>query len=378
MPRLLALLAARLLAPLAVFYGAIIYAYIIYIALQGAVPKGQVGYFVGGYAAFGVVVYVLAFPLDDGGRRLIGLFRRYFFFALVAPIGLLAVAAWLRIADHGLTEWRYLLVVVTSWLAAMAVLFIARPRSRLALLPLSLAVLLLVGGFGPWGATQLSLASQFGRLEADLADLGIWRDQRITAPVDEVPLDTAKRISGVVDYLYRSDHKPRLDQWLAARGVTVEPGAYVDKYVIALHVPYVNPWGVAVTGYLYPQAEDGFDVTGFERVLRLTASQGNFVQPRAIDNFLPGQSVSLGFDDASGGLTLSIAGSAGVTLDLTPLAEAALRQSQGVPVAGVRLVEAEGPALRARLYVEGLTAEQVGGRARAIQVTGLLLLARRP
>ena len=96
-----------------IVYLVVLYAYIVKILIQWRLPEGEVGWVVSSYAATGVVVYLISAPWRNDEAAHIRFFQRWFYPALFAPIAVLALAAWIRIQEYGITEPRYLLVLVT-------------------------------------------------------------------------------------------------------------------------------------------------------------------------------------------------------------------------------------------------------------------------
>ncbi|HEX9767950.1 MAG TPA: hypothetical protein VGA50_02140, partial [Kiloniellales bacterium] len=63
-PRPLAFLSSYILIPLAIGYFAILYAFMVKIAVLWDLPKGEVALLIMGYAAFGVAAHLIAYPLS--------------------------------------------------------------------------------------------------------------------------------------------------------------------------------------------------------------------------------------------------------------------------------------------------------------------------
>jgi hypothetical protein len=171
------------LAPMVIVYALILHAYAVKIALQGELPKGQIGAMVTIFALGGTGAWLIAWPWRDAGTKLLRAFMRGWFWLTIVPAVLLVVAVWRRIADYGVTPDRYGLVLTAIWLAAVAAyLAIKRNRADMRAILGGIAVLLLIGAAGPWGAYGLTNVSQFARLTALMRANGLLKDGKVVLP----------------------------------------------------------------------------------------------------------------------------------------------------------------------------------------------------
>ena len=169
-PRALKIFTQFILTPLVAVYLLILLAYLVKIIITRDWPSGWIGYLVTSVSVAGILGFLLVHPLrDDPGEGWIRTYRRWLFIALIPAAIMLLVAFFKRIAPYGLTELRYLGLLLGIWLLAVSVLFTVRREHGIRIIPLSLAVLLLVTLYGPLGATHRAVASQRSRLESELA-----------------------------------------------------------------------------------------------------------------------------------------------------------------------------------------------------------------
>jgi hypothetical protein len=169
-PRALEIFTQYVLTPLVAVYLLILLAYLVKIIVTRDWPSGWIGYLVSSVSVAGILGFLLVHPLrDDPGEGWIRTYRRWLFIALIPAAIMLLVAFFKRIAPYGLTELRYLGLLLGIWLLAISVLFTVRREHGIRIIPLSLAVLLLVTLYGPLGATHRAVASQSARLERELA-----------------------------------------------------------------------------------------------------------------------------------------------------------------------------------------------------------------
>jgi hypothetical protein len=169
-PRALKIFTQYILTPLVAVYMLILLAYLVKIIITSEWPSGWIGYLVTGVSVAGILGFLLVHPLrDEPEEGWIRTYRRWLFIALIPAAVMLLVAFFKRIAPYGLTELRYLGLLLGVWLLAIAVLFTVRREHGIRVIPLSLAVLLLVTLYGPLGATHRAVASQGARLGRELA-----------------------------------------------------------------------------------------------------------------------------------------------------------------------------------------------------------------
>ena len=272
-PRPIAFLASYILIPLAIGYFAILYAFMVKIAVLWELPKGEVAVLIMGYAGFGVAAHLIAYPLRESGPWHVRAFHRWFYPALLVPAGLLALAIWVRVEAYGVTEDRYLVMAFAAWLLLLAPFMTLRPATGLKAAPLSLAVLLALGSFGPWGAEELSKRSQMARLAEILARNDLLQDGRI-APVSPdgggVPREEVIQISSIVTYLRDSGKYEAMAPWFEDSELDFATRPYAKEIVEAMGVAYLL-WDTHVPGFhFYAQQNSNLtSIEGFERVGRI-------------------------------------------------------------------------------------------------------------
>ena len=212
------------LVPLLLVYTAILYAYAIKIAIESTLPKGTLGSMVVGYLMVGAATLLVGYPIRDTGGTLVRLFWRYWVWLAALPVMLLFIAVYRRIADYGVTEERYLMVLISVWALALAVIRLRRGENfDLRLVPGVLALLLLAASFGPGGAIGFSIMSQRAELEKLLIKRGVLVDGKLVARTDSNPdssrLGTdASRVRGIEWYLNTHHALGTLDPWFEGTG----------------------------------------------------------------------------------------------------------------------------------------------------------------
>jgi Domain of unknown function (DUF4153) len=147
------------------------------------------------------------------------------------PVLLLFLAAYTRVSAYGLTEQRYLIVLIGVWALILAVLRILRPEQfDLRLVPAVLAILLLFASFGPWGAMGTSVLSQTAELAGILRDKGLLADGKIVMRpagnegASVLGID-APRVRGIEWYLNSHHALRRLAPWFEGQEQNPSPRA---------------------------------------------------------------------------------------------------------------------------------------------------------
>lgn len=202
--RAVAALVKFVLVPLLLVYTTILYAYAAKIALAWELPKGTLGSMVMAYLLIGAVTLLLAYPTRDTSGPLVRLFWRYWVWLAALPVLLLFIAGVRRIADYGVTEPRYLIMLVGVWAVILAgARVLSGEKFDLRIVPGALALLMLAGSFGPGGAVGFSVMSQKDELAQILAEAGVLVDGKIvpqTAGGNPYG-DQAWRVRGIEWYL---------------------------------------------------------------------------------------------------------------------------------------------------------------------------------
>jgi hypothetical protein len=186
--RAAAALTKFVLVPLLLVYTAILYAYAIKIALAWELPKGTLGGMVVGYLLVGAATLLIGYPSREAGGPLVRLFWRYWVELTALPVILLFIAVGRRIADYGVTEQRFLMVLIGVWALILAIMRAARGTNfDLRLVPGVLAFLMFAASFGPGGMIGFSVMSQKNELAELLTQKGMLVDGKIVPRGEAAP-----------------------------------------------------------------------------------------------------------------------------------------------------------------------------------------------
>ncbi|OWY22090.1 DUF4153 domain-containing protein [Sphingobacteriales bacterium UPWRP_1] len=221
-PRGLKIFTQYVLLPLVAIYLLILYSYMGKIILEARLPKGWVSYLVLGFSVAGILSQLLVYPIRNQSENAwVRTFSKWFYFLLVPLVVLLYIAALRRVFDYGITELRYLLLLLTLWLTGITVYFIFSKIKNIKILPLTLCLLALFSAFGPWGASGVSRMSQQHRLKKVLQENNLLNAAGKVQASGKQPEQAARdKIASSVEYLYRthglSSLQPLFEQDLQA------------------------------------------------------------------------------------------------------------------------------------------------------------------
>ena len=178
-PRELKVFAQYILLSLLALYLVILYAYAGKILLSWDWPRGIVSWLVICVAILGSLTFLLLYPYGkQEGNGWIDKVSKIFFVLLVPLIVMLFIAVLMRIDDYGITIKRYVVLFLGVWLSIVCV-FTITGRPNIRFIPLSLAILMLLMSFGPWGMFSVSESWQVKRLKAILEKSNILVNGKI-------------------------------------------------------------------------------------------------------------------------------------------------------------------------------------------------------
>lgn len=165
-PKGLKIFTQYVLIPLMTIYLAILLVYEVKIIINWELPKGLVSTLILGYAIFGILSLLLIYPIKDKeGNGWIKLFSRFFYLMMIPLVVLLMLAIGKRVGHYGITESRYILMVLALWLGGITVYFLFSKKQNIKLIPISLCIIALLATYGPQSASAIAKNSQVARLK---------------------------------------------------------------------------------------------------------------------------------------------------------------------------------------------------------------------
>jgi hypothetical protein len=187
---------------------------------------------------------LISYPCRDEGTALLRWFRSSWFILTLVPVALLIVGTWRRITDYGITPERYALAVLALWLAGIAACAVwRRGKIDIRLIMASLAIVMLIGSVGPWGARMISARDQYARLESLLVRHGVLKEGKLAEPLPpahSVPVEARQTAVSIIRFLAQEGEHDRLRPWLAGSSAataaekTADPRVFADRLIQAL------------------------------------------------------------------------------------------------------------------------------------------------
>ncbi|MFN3840022.1 MAG: DUF4153 domain-containing protein [Cyclobacteriaceae bacterium] len=185
-PKGLKIFTQYVLIPLATVYLGILLAYEAKLVIEWSLPKGLVATLVLGYAVYGMLSILLVHPVRfDKGNRWIMTFSKLFYLLLIPLIILLGSAVYLRVNQYGVTESRYVLIILSLWLTGITIYFLSSRLQNIKVIPVSLCIVVLLAVWGPQSAPAVSKRSQLNRLRS------FFEQKNSTANGKLIPLTNA-------------------------------------------------------------------------------------------------------------------------------------------------------------------------------------------
>lgn len=372
-PRLVRIFAQSILAPLVAVYLVILLVYLVKVVATATWPSGWIGYLVSSVALAGLLSLVLLAPrLDRPDAPWVRRYARLFHLLMLPAVAMLALAVQQRLNQYGVTEARYVLLVLTAWLAVVVVVGLVRPRPRVWAIPASLCVLAFATALGPWSSFALSRHAQLGRLSDMLAAAGRLDDGRFVSADEALSADQSGPISRQLDYLFEHfGHRAlagridatlqhELDQVVAdTDSPRVSSRELAQATSRSLNVAYLDAWrGVSDTHRSFHggRGQDGTEVVPVAGFQYLVPRVFIAATPVALD--LDGRTLTIAPDWTLDQLALTLDDGDSLILPLSGLKDALMEHDRltGQTLAPDSLLSVEGraPGLRARLLVRNI------------------------
>lgn len=163
-PKLLKILLLYIVMPLLTAYTIILYIYFGKIIVTMQWPEGLVSHLVLWYSIIVTLVLFFITPLLDvsgWASKFHKLTPR-----IIAPLLIMMfVSIGIRIGAYGVTERRYYVVVLATWVFSIMLYFAFTKKLRNIIIPFTLSIVALVSVFGPLSSYSISKYSQNRRLE---------------------------------------------------------------------------------------------------------------------------------------------------------------------------------------------------------------------
>lgn len=170
-------------------------------------PKWEVSWLVIGFSTFGYIIYIFSYIFEEK-NKFIKLFRKYFPYAVIPQIFMLAYAIYLRINQYDLTVNRYFVMVFGLWLFIISIYLIFSKRKYLSFITTILTIFTIIISIWPWWVYNLPVSRQYDRLVTNLEKANILQWEKIVALKSKYDIDKelSKDIYSWIDYLCDFDN----------------------------------------------------------------------------------------------------------------------------------------------------------------------------
>lgn len=189
-----------IIIPFILVYTIILYLYFGKCLIQWALPQGQLVYLIISYAFVGIIAHWYAFN-DPKSSDLSQFYKKYFAWVLLLPSAMLFFSIYLRVDQYGLTPSRYAVIILGLWIAIYALYTLVSRNIHLRFTTSLLSAFLILSSFGPWGAYQMSVRSQFNLFKETLVRNDLLKDGKISLSQTPLPEKEANQIAGALSTL---------------------------------------------------------------------------------------------------------------------------------------------------------------------------------
>lgn len=206
--------------PVVLFYLVILYLYFGKVLFFEELPKGMTSYLILSFCSAGIVTYFFIMEESKNAGKGISSFFEKWFFRSVLPLTLLLwYAIWKRTDDYGITEKRYILIVLAVLLTVWTVYFIFSKGKNVVSVSVSMALVPLFISFGPWGIFETSYRSQESRLIEILEKNSLIENGVIIKAKGDLPFQDRKNLSSILIYIEDRWGLSRLGELVPAEAV---------------------------------------------------------------------------------------------------------------------------------------------------------------
>ncbi len=226
------------LLPIVGIYISILYIYMVKIIVNQQLPNGWVCIPILIFSIIGVLAYLLIYPIRlNQSNRLIYMYAKYFFYILLPLLSLFFIAIIKRIMPYGITEDRYLVFMLGSWIVIISIYILISKIDNIIIIPLSLFILLSVSAVGPWGMFQLSVANQVMRLEHLLKRNHLLENGKLVKLGSQytVSKKDAASIRSIFSYLNKRGEINAIHRWLDEKDQVKLDSAIAQNDLVYIH-----------------------------------------------------------------------------------------------------------------------------------------------
>jgi len=198
------------LIPLVMVYILILALYFGKTTLALKLPEGRTAYLVISCSSLGILIYYLVHRFDSVAQ--IGIeriFTKIFFWFMIPMVVLLWIAIIMRLSEYGVTENRYIVLMLAAWISAVTIHGLLIRKKNFITWPAILAAILILSISGPWSMFSVSRSSQYARMMDILNRYGAVQNGKLVKAASPLSREDSDSLYSSIDYLL-STHKGSL------------------------------------------------------------------------------------------------------------------------------------------------------------------------
>jgi len=185
------LFSKSILAPLALLYFVILFAYSAKILITLSWPESTLSWIIVSFCIIAILSFLFLTPYLQKSSKA----QRLIWFAIFLQTLMLGLALWIRVEEYGITYNRYLLGLFGAWTVLMSLLFMLLGRhAHIKWIFITASLFILLSQVGPYSANSITQKDQTERL-IKLIETAHPRSEALNNK-------TKYEISNAIDYLY--------------------------------------------------------------------------------------------------------------------------------------------------------------------------------
>lgn len=259
------------------------------------------------FGALGLLTYLLAYPIRYGKYYWITSFCKHFFYVLLPFLVLYFISLGADTWNNGLTEFRYLGILLGTWLTFIAIYLIVSKRDNIIIVPVSLFAILILANFGPWSMYEVSAYNQFVRAKSVLENNKLLINGKIE-PKHTINLskDDQTKLYASLEYLYTHGEIDKLRPLLHEKDLTalekIKKEGFNEQYVGSLIGNSISIYsdGNEVDGNTLSFITDNSQVNnfpqatkGFAKMMRISCSNRSYLTEQEMPDSLSQRSIPI-------------------------------------------------------------------------------------
>ncbi|HQJ60284.1 MAG TPA: DUF4153 domain-containing protein, partial [bacterium] len=227
-----ALISKFVFIPVVLFYLVILYLYFGKVLFFEELPKGMTSYLILSFCTAGSITYSIILEESKRAQKgITAMYEKWFYRTVFPLLFLLWYAVWKRTDDYGITEKRYILIVLSVLLTTWASYFIFSKRKNIVIIPLLTAIVSILISFGPWGMFETSYRSQKTRIIEILEKNQLLENGKIIPSTKDVSFEDRKNLGSALLYIETRWGLNRISEIIPENAdISTTPQKYLSRY----------------------------------------------------------------------------------------------------------------------------------------------------